>query len=101
MQFKKKKYFRNPQMDAKQSTKSDNTEKVTSTGNQPKSRQWTLDDFEVGRPLGRGKFGNVYLARETESKFVVALKVVYKSQLGPNNLKRQLQREIEIQYHLR
>ena len=28
-----------------------------------KSR-WTLKDFDIGKPLGRGKFGNVYLARE-------------------------------------
>lgn len=26
-------------------------------------KEWTLDDFEIGRPLGRGKFGHVYLAR--------------------------------------
>jgi len=39
---------------------------------------WTLDDFEIGKPLGRGKFGHVYLAREKKSKFIVALKVLYK-----------------------
>lgn len=27
-------------------------------------RRWSLEDFDIGRPLGRGKFGNVYLARE-------------------------------------
>lgn len=27
-------------------------------------KRWTIDDFDIGRPLGRGKFGNVYLARE-------------------------------------
>ena len=43
--------------------------------------QWTLDDFEIGKPLGRGKFGHVYLAREKKSKFIVSLKVLYKSQL--------------------
>ena len=37
--------------------------------------RWQLSDFDIGRPLGRGKFGNVYLAREKESKFIVALKV--------------------------
>lgn len=36
---------------------------------------WTLADFDIGRPLGRGKFGNVYLARERSSKYIVALKV--------------------------
>ena len=42
---------------------------------------WKLSDFEIGRPLGKGKFGNVYLAREKRTKFIVALKVLFKSQL--------------------
>lgn len=37
--------------------------------------RWSLDDFDIGKPLGKGKFGNVYLAREKKSKFIVALKV--------------------------
>jgi len=41
-------------------------------------KNWTIDDFEIGNPLGRGKFGHVYLAREKKSKFIVALKVLYK-----------------------
>lgn len=64
-------------------------------------RHWTLNDFEIGRPLGKGKFGNVYLARETRSKYIVALKVLFKSQLVRNNVQHQLRREIEIQSHLR
>ena len=47
---------------------------------------WCIDDFEIGKPLGRGKFGHVYLAREKKSKFVVSLKVLYKSQLLKNNV---------------
>ncbi|KAL1440490.1 hypothetical protein MTO96_009353 [Rhipicephalus appendiculatus] len=65
------------------------------------SAEWRLQDFEIGRPLGKGKFGNVYLAREKKSKFVIALKVMFKSQLQSNNVEHQLQREIEIQSHLR
>lgn len=41
-------------------------------------KQWTINDFEIGKPLGRGKFGHVYLAREKKSKYIVALKVLYK-----------------------
>jgi serine/threonine protein kinase len=41
-------------------------------------KKWTIDDFEIGKPLGHGKFGHVYLAREKKSKFIVALKVLYK-----------------------
>jgi aurora kinase len=42
------------------------------------NQKWTIDDFEIGKPLGRGKFGQVYLAREKKSKFIVALKVMHK-----------------------
>ena len=49
-------------------------------------KQWKIDDFEIGKPLGRGKFGHVYLAREKKSKFIVALKILYKSQLKKSNV---------------
>jgi serine/threonine protein kinase len=64
-------------------------------------KRWVLDDFEIGRPLGTGKFGRVYLAREKRTHFIVALKVLYKSQLQKANVEHQLRREIEIQAHLR
>jgi len=65
------------------------------------TNRWQLSDFEIGRPLGKGKFGNVYLAREKRSKFIVALKVLFKSQLQKAHVEHQLRREIEIQSHLR
>lgn len=64
-------------------------------------RVWSLDDFDIGKPLGKGKFGQVYLAREKQSKFHVALKVLYKKQLVSANVEHQLRREVEIQSHLR
>eukprot|EP00049_Salpingoeca_infusionum_P000339 m.39210 g.39210 ORF g.39210 m.39210 type:complete len:330 (+) comp10288_c0_seq1:58-1047(+) len=82
------------------------TSSATSTqpkkeGEKMSKRRWCLDDFEIGRPLGKGKFGNVYLAREKRSKFVVALKVLFKSQLQKHGVEHQLRREVEIQSHLR
>lgn len=41
------------------------------------SRQWTINDFEIGAPLGRGRFGHVYCVREKKSKYIVALKVLF------------------------
>lgn len=38
-------------------------------------RGWSLEDFEIGRRLGQGKFGRVYLAREKTSGYVAAIKV--------------------------
>jgi aurora kinase len=64
-------------------------------------KRWSVWDFEIGKPLGHGKFGNVYLAREKQSKYVVALKVLFKSQLLKSRVEHQLRREIEIQSHLR
>lgn len=43
----------------------------------------------------------MYLAREKKSKFIVALKVLYKSQLMRSSVEHQLRREVEIQSHLR
>jgi len=64
-------------------------------------KKWCLNDFEIGKPLGKGKFGNVYLAREKRSRYVVALKVIFKHQIQKAGCEHQLRREIEIQSHLR
>ena len=64
-------------------------------------KHWKLSDFEIGRPLGKGKFGTVYLAREKRTKYIVALKMLRKSQLVRAGVEHQLRREIEIQSHLR
>ena len=64
-------------------------------------KKWSLDDFDVGRALGKGKFGRVYLAREKSSGYVVALKMLFKSELAEAKVEKQLRREIEIQSHLR
>uniref|UniRef100_A0A8B9XLC1 non-specific serine/threonine protein kinase n=1 Tax=Bos mutus grunniens TaxID=30521 RepID=A0A8B9XLC1_BOSMU len=66
----------------------------------PVRRRFTVDDFEIGRPLGKGKFGNVYLARLKKNHFIVALKVLFKSQIEKEGLEHQLRREVEIQAHL-
>eukprot|EP00096_Caligus_rogercresseyi_P014250 TRINITY_DN674_c0_g1_i1.p1 TRINITY_DN674_c0_g1~~TRINITY_DN674_c0_g1_i1.p1 ORF type:complete len:312 (+),score=109.98 TRINITY_DN674_c0_g1_i1:143-1078(+) len=73
----------------------------SSVSSSSSEKRWELGDFDIGRPLGKGKFGNVYLAREKKSKFIVALKVMFKSQLKKASVEHQLRREIEIQSHLR
>ena len=42
------------------------------------------------KTLLQGKFGNVYLAREKASKYIVALKVLFKSQLQKAQVEHQL-----------
>ncbi|KAH6830816.1 ataurora3 [Perilla frutescens var. hirtella] len=68
---------------------------------QPSKKQWSLSDFDIGKPLGKGKFGRVYLAREIKYKYIVALKVIFKAQIEKYGLHHQLRREMEIQSTLR
>ncbi|KAF8379349.1 hypothetical protein HHK36_028783 [Tetracentron sinense] len=65
-------------------------------------KPWCLQDFEIGKPLGKGKFGRVYLARELKSqyKYIVALKVIYREQIEKYSLYHQLKREMEIHINL-
>lgn len=57
--------------------------------------------FEIGKPLGKGKFGHVYLARQREHGFICALKVMYKNEVRKARIETQVRREIEIQSNLR
>ncbi|TWU71616.1 spindle assembly checkpoint kinase [Metarhizium rileyi] len=68
---------------------------------QPVVSRIHLGMFEIGKPLGKGKFGRVYLARERDHGFICALKVLHKSELREGRVERQVQREIEIQSNLR
>ncbi|KAI0330816.1 kinase-like protein [Cubamyces sp. BRFM 1775] len=48
------------------------------------TREWHLTDFDIGRPLGKGKFGRVYMSEIVQSR-----------------VEKQIRREIEIQQNLR
>ncbi|GKZ19496.1 spindle assembly checkpoint kinase [Aspergillus brasiliensis] len=68
---------------------------------QPVPRVIHLGMFEIGKALGKGKFGRVYLARERDSGFVCALKVLHKNEIQHGRVEKQVAREIEIQSNLR
>ncbi|KFY58693.1 hypothetical protein V496_06006 [Pseudogymnoascus sp. VKM F-4515 (FW-2607)] len=53
-------------------------------------KQFHLGMFEIGRPLGKGKFGRVYLVRERSSGFICALKVMHKDEIKSNGVEKQL-----------
>lgn len=66
-----------------------------------KKYKWSKDDFEMGCALGKGKFGRVHLAREKKTKFIVAMKVLFKSELQKGKVEKQILCEIEIQSRLK
>lgn len=62
---------------------------------------WKISDFDVGRLLGSGKFGRVYLGREKHGRrTIVAIKSIMKEDIRKERIKYQLVREIEIQKNL-
>jgi serine/threonine protein kinase len=64
------------------------------------TKLWTIDDFERGCSLGRGEFGEVFLAHVKEIHYMVAIKVLRKSKIRKRKLVHQVLSEIEIQAHL-
>jgi len=78
------------------------TEEIELPPQSSSGKRWELSDFDIGRPLGRGKFGSVYLCRlKMQPQLIVAIKVLQKSQLSKAGVEHQLRREIEIQSNLR
>ncbi|PFH53350.1 hypothetical protein AMATHDRAFT_73526 [Amanita thiersii Skay4041] len=74
----------------------------SSTAPRSATREWSLHEFDIGRPLGKGKFGRVYMVRtKCEPKYIIALKTLFKHELVGHKVEKQIRREIEIQQHLR
>ena len=46
---------------------------ISTTTPTTSKRNWSLNDFEIGKPIGRGKFGRVYLAREVQVEKIEAI----------------------------
>lgn len=62
---------------------------------------WHLNDFELGSRIGAGTFGHVQLVRERRTKIVAALKVIGKHRIERLRVQRRIEKEIQIQGHLR
>ncbi|KAF0382175.1 AUR protein Kinase [Gigaspora margarita] len=60
----------------------------------------SMNDFEIVRQIGKGKYGHVYLAIYKASGYIVALKILLKQELQHEKLLKQLKREVEIQGNL-
>jgi aurora kinase len=67
----------------------------------PPRQRLHLGHFEIGRPLGKGKFGRVYLVRHRQSGFICALKVLDKAQIARERAEVHVRREIEVHSNLR
>lgn len=59
-------------------------------------KKFSIEDFEVLRNLGRGRFGDVFLVREKKTDFIVALKVINKTEASKLKSEKLIVREIKI-----
>ncbi|CAG8828941.1 5040_t:CDS:2, partial [Racocetra persica] len=66
----------------------------------PSTLSLSMNDFKIGRQIGKGKYGRVYLAIYKASGYIVALKILLKQELQHEKLLKQLEREVEIQGNL-
>lgn len=62
--------------------------------------QLSLDDFEFGKVLGKGKLGRVYCVKHKKLGLIFALKVMSKEDLTSLKLEKNFKREVEIQSEL-
>jgi aurora kinase, other len=42
-------------------------------------KKYCREDFDFGSKLGKGKYGDVFLAKEKNTNFIVAIKVLNKN----------------------
>ncbi|KAI5149079.1 hypothetical protein ENBRE01_0689 [Enteropsectra breve] len=56
----------------------------------------TIDDFELGKPLGTGRFGQVWAARHKKTGYILAIKMILISEIKTAIEVRNLRREAEI-----
>ena len=59
-------------------------------------KKFKIEDFEIGMKLGKGRFGDVYLARELKSNYIVALKILKKTEIQRLGAEKLVVREINI-----
>ena len=55
--------------------------KSTSLTKSKELKKWTIDDFELIDKIGKGSFGDVYMAQEKSSKFLCVIKRMLKKKL--------------------
>ena len=60
-----------------------------------------MSDFRLGKKIGKGRFGCVYLAQEKRTGMVVALKMVDLHQVKEEQMESQIVEEIKLQMFMK
>ena len=85
-------------------------QKTMSKGDLPKELEYipghaprpvTIDDFDVGKKIGHGRYGNVFIARDKRTNAIVALKRLHIQTIVKGEIMHQVRRELEIMQKLK
>jgi len=60
-----------------------------------------MGQFKLGKKLGSGRFGNVYLCEDKATRTIYALKVMSKSKIKEADMTEQVFWEIKLQSYMR
>ena len=52
----------------------------------PKKAEWKLEDFEIVEKIGKGAYGDVFLAQEKKTCFLCVIKTISKQRIKDKNL---------------
>lgn len=58
-----------------------------------------VEDFQLGRKIGEGRFGQVYFARHRQTRTIYALKKINKKMVKSLKMEHQLALEIRLQMY--
>lgn len=80
-----------------------NQQKILLTSESDHEKAWCRNDFSIGRPVGKGRFGTCLLAREkrTNKQMICVLKMMSKKMFKKYKKEDNLKAEYEIQKDLR
>ena len=63
-------------------------------------KKFTISDFELGKCIGSGKFGDVFICRHKQTQTMYALKKIFKSTIQEYEMIKQFTQELKIHYLL-
>ena len=67
---------------------------------EPNLVEFKKEDFEIGKKMGKGQFGEVLLVKHKKTGFICGMKVMEKKQIREENYVGQIARELSIQFYL-
>ena len=63
-------------------------------------KEFKLDDFDIVEKIGKGAYGDVFLAQEKKTCFLCVIKTISKQKIKEQKLEEHIFREIKLQMYM-